>query len=328
MIFTGEYRNLKMITWLINTICNFRCDYCSVSNRNEKKSLPINVHNLSESLNLLKKEWLLHLTGGEPFLEKNIIDICRTITRKHYLSINTNLSTNNIYEFANTIDPKRTLTISASVHITEREKTDLRLSEYINKIHYLQQKGFNIIASYVVHPILLGRIKSDIEYLKNNGIQKVRIKVFRGVFEEKYYPNAFHPVQKDFLRTLEADYPEFEILLKSHNYYGQQCRAGQDFFVMDRDGNLSRCSNAYRQYGNFLNKTMIRDKTARPCPIKKCGCPYEGIRNILSTKGNLKSIIIEDGKQKYIRSKRIVKAIIKDPKSLRKIKEKVIEYLT
>ncbi len=315
-----------MITWSIIKQCNFNCSYCFQGDSADKLIKPIDLNKLAKNLNLLSDEWLFQLTGGEPFLEKNIIEIAQSITRKHYISINTNLSLKNVYDFADNIDPKRTVNISASVHITEREKRDPNLKSFIEKICYLQNKGFNIIASYVITPDLLNRIKKDMEYLKSSGVQKVRIKVFRGIYDGKYYPVAFNIEEKELIKSMECDYPEIEILLKKHNYHGRQCRAGKDFFIMDREGNLQRCSNAYRVYGNFLESTMSMDPIARPCPANKCGCPYQGIRNIMETKGSYNSRIREEGNQIFLEYKKIILKIIEDPKSLSKVRNKVIEY--
>jgi MoaA/NifB/PqqE/SkfB family radical SAM enzyme len=326
MIFKGKYKNIRMITWNIIKQCNFNCSYCFRGYDPNRSNVPIDISKLKKNLDLLSDEWLFYITGGEPFLEKDIIEVCQAITRRHYLSINTNLSLNKVFEFADKIDPKRTLSISAAVHIVEREKRDLKLKSYIEKICYLQNKGFNIIASYVVSPDLLTRIKQDLEYLKSSGVQKARIKVFRGIYNGKYYPNAFNIEEKELIKSLESDYPEIEILLKNHNFHGHQCRAGKDFFIMERNGDLKRCSNILRSYGNFIESTMVSDGEARPCPAKHCGCPYEGIRNVMDMKGSYSSLLLEEGNQIYLESKKILLRIIEDPKSLKKVRNKVIEY--
>lgn len=222
---------LNQITWLINEQCNFHCDYCIQGIVGKKSELkPIDIIRISESLNCLRGEWHFIINGGEPFLEKNFTEICREITKKHYISIITNLSTENVFDFADHIDPGKCRFIHASVHITERKKRDPKLSLFIEKMIYLQDKGFNITAFYVTHPLLFERIKSDIAYLKSNGIQRTSIKIFTGMYNGKYYPSSFNSEQKEFLEGMEAEYPELEILNKSYNFYGQLCLAGQCFF--------------------------------------------------------------------------------------------------
>lgn len=320
MIYKGDFKDINMITWTINEICNFNCTYCN--QRHSKKSEPISIEKLLQGLESLKNTWLFHITGGEPFLEQNIIDICTVISKKHYISFNTNLSTKNHFDFADKINPNKCLFINAAVHIEEREKRDENLEEYIEKINYLQQKNFNIIAYYVAHPSLFDRLESDIAFLKSKGVKKVRTKTFRGIYNGKYFPYSYDPNEKIFLESLEADYPEFEILNNSNKFFNKICLAGNRFFVMDRNGDLRRCSSLLKDYGNLFNKKIKYDIPAKPCPINKCGCPYEGIRNATSNEGNYFITIKDNISEKYLK----FKGVVDKPEKILKIKEKAIEY--
>ncbi|HEX3006368.1 MAG TPA: radical SAM protein [Bacteroidales bacterium] len=323
MIFNDEFRNNFMISWCINKTCNFRCAYCTQSKAKHKPETPIDLEKLKSSLDDLGENWIFHLSGGEPFLETSFIKICQLITEKHYLSFNSNLSTNNVFDFAEKVDPQRVLFINAAVHIIEREKRDFNLKKYIEKISFLQKKGFNVIASYVAHPSLFNRIANDMEALERANIQKVRIKIFRGVYNNSYYPSSFNPEERKLLESLDSDYPELEILNKNHNYKGKLCRAGQRFFRMDRAGNLHRCSCLKRSYGNLFNGGIKYDSNMRPCPVNNCGCPYEGIRNILPHRAKNVDILKEFIFEKSLR----LQAMLKKPIPLNKIKEKTIEYM-
>jgi len=301
MINSGGRTN--KITWIINEKCNFQCSYCGYWRNNRQPSEPIDIQKLSEGLNCLRGVWHFNILGGEPFLEKNFIDICREITKKNYVSLITNLSTANVFDFADNINPEKCGFINASIHITEREKRDVNLSSFIEKVLYLQEKGFNIRAQYVTFPDLFDRIKSDFEFLKSSGIQKVYIKVFSGEFNGKHYPSSFTTDEKKFLENLGADYHESEILNKSHEYYGKLCLAGQRSFVMDRDGNLKRCFSVLKSHGNFFEKSIRYDTKTKPCPKNNCDCPYEAIDFVLPSKGNIFSIWKEDYNEKLLISK-------------------------
>jgi MoaA/NifB/PqqE/SkfB family radical SAM enzyme len=323
MIYQGEFRNHKMITWVINQICNFRCNYC-LQWHNKKELVPIEIDKLSQSLDYLGNDWVIMVTGGEPFLEKNFTGLCQEISKKHYFAVNTNLSTKNVFEFADAINPQKCLFINAAVHISEREKHDPQIKNYIEKLNYLQKKGFHVIAYYLAIPQLFGRIFEDISNLKSNGIQKVRIKIFRGIMNGKYYPYSYTTDDRAFLLSLDADFPEFEILNSSNSYYGRLCSAGQKFLMMDRAGDLKRCSSLAKNYGNFFNRNINFDKMAKPCPIKICGCPYEGIRNVIREKGAFHEIVKEDLEEKIYKAL----GIIKRPALLKKLKQKSIVYFS
>lgn len=293
MIPTESYR--QRITWIINQQCNFHCEYCTQWHNNAEVLKPIDINRLYQGISSLKGDWQFHITGGEPFLEKNFINICQEITQKHFLSLATNLSTKNVFDFADNINPAKCVFILAAVHIAEREKKVNGLQEYIDKIIYLQKKGFDIIAYYVLYPALFDRVAADVEYLKKHGVKKVWIKVFTGWFDGKFYPSAYDIEQKQFIDNLEADHLEYEILNRPHKYHGQLCLTGQRHFLMDRNGNLKRCHSTLKSYGNFFHKSIWIDDKPSPCPKKKCfACPYEGIENILTGRGNFFTVMKED----------------------------------
>ncbi len=319
MLYTGNYKNHQMITWLINDNCNFRCEYCHHWLKNEILP-PINVSKLSDGLTTLGKDWVFLLSGGEPFLEPNFIELCKEITKNHLLAINTNLSLHNILEFGDQIDPTRTVFINAAVHITEREKTDHNLKAYIQKTLHLQDRGFNVIAYYVAHPDILHRMKSDVENLKSGGINKVRIKIFRGVYQGKYYPSSFTEEQQNLIRTFEADWPELALLDEIPSLKGKLCHAGSRFFFMYRNGDLRRCSGIFNKHGNLFEKNVRFDVEPKPCPASNCAALYEGVRNTISETGEVKfmdSLLLTKRYQQ-------LKSVVATPSKILQLKEKII----
>jgi len=287
-------RNNNKISWYISYRCNFKCDYCGEWAYGQQAVKPIDLAKLSGGLDFLPKDWIFYISGGEPFLDKNFTEICHEITKRHYLSFSSNLTTPNIFEFADKINPDKCLFINASVHPTQREKTDKDFSLFIEKILYLQKKGFNIIVVYVAHPTLLGRIISDFERLRSHGIEKVHVKNFIGDFNGNSYPFSYSAAQKELLLSMESDYPGFELMNQTYNFHGQLCIAGQKSFAMDRNGNLMRCSSDKRVYGNLFEKSIRIDSSPKPCTQDNYACLHECIEFNLKTKGKKIAILKAD----------------------------------
>jgi MoaA/NifB/PqqE/SkfB family radical SAM enzyme len=323
MIFSEKFRNSNMITWNITNFCNFQCEYCINSNADDLAQIEgIDFLTQKKGFDSLGKDWIIHITGGEPFLMKEFINLCENISTNHYISLNTNLTTANIYQFADHLNPEKVLFISSSVHILEREKRDPNLKKYIEKIIYLQEKRFNIIASYVAFPSVLSRIKDDFKTLKDGGVQNLQFKGFRGLYNKKVYPYAYSDEDISILKTLPYEYPEFEILKGEYSFFGHNCGAGNRFFVMDEFGNLKRCSSLHREYGNLFKGGIKRDINPKPCPLRNCGCPYEGIRNVDSSKKSNALLINEVMSEGYFQMKRI----IRNPTLLLSLKDKLSEH--
>jgi len=306
MLFQKRFQDSVKITWKITDKCNFQCDYCKVWKLNYKneKSLPLQEY--ERIFHEIGKDWIFIITGGETFLKKDFISICKSITQFHYISISTNLSTSNVYEFADQIDPNKVVFVSCSTHIHEREKRDPDLTEFIKKINYLQDKKFNVIATFVAYPNLFSRLEKDFKKLKAGGVKRVQMKAFRGFYNNKYYPDSYTSEEIKFLDSLNLDYPEMEILDGQYEFYGMNCNAGTNSFVMDKDGNLRRCGGVRKRYGNLFDGTYTFDRSPKPCPLRKCSCPYEGIRNATSIKSSSLNLYNEIFQQGYLQSARVI----------------------
>lgn len=322
MIFQEKFKESIKISWTITDRCNFKCEYCNVWKiKNSKEESSIELPEIEKVVSKIGKEWIFNISGGEPFLKKDFISICKTITKNHYISVITNLSTSNVYSFADQIDPKKVLFVSCSTHSEERKRMDPNLDDFIEKIKYLQNKNFNVIVTYVAYPDLFLKINDDYGELKKRGVKKVQMKAFRGVLGDKVYPEAYTKEDISFLRSLNLEYPEMDILNGKYSFYGQDCNAGMNSFKMDKSGNLVRCSRLKRRYGNLFEGNYKFDEKPKPCPLKLCGCPYEGIRNATSKKSSTIKTYIEACNQGYHKSLKL----IEDPKLILKLKTKILE---
>ena len=78
---------MQEITWKINHICNFDCIYCYCS-KSERLQIP-KLLNSSYSeravqfFNSFENPIKINLTGGEPFLFPNFVNLCKNITIKN-----------------------------------------------------------------------------------------------------------------------------------------------------------------------------------------------------------------------------------------------------
>ena len=288
--------NGPMMSWMLNQRCNFTCEYCfyakeylAVENPKVGKYSP---EQIAQQFDRTEQEWYIYLNGGEPFLYPKFIDLCEQLTRNHYLSINTNLSTSNCLEFAERINPEKIYSIEASLHIQEREQRN-NLNRYLKNFLKLQENGFPIQVVYVTYPDLFERIESDIEMLKREGVKIINLKVFRGYYKSKYYPESYSESQQAIIEKHALDKNEINILDQSLSYFGKKCGAGFDFFAMDPEGNVRRCSSSAKSYGNFFSGTFKMDKSARACPFHVCSCPYEGMNRTSEKKDNVFNITKE-----------------------------------
>lgn len=205
------------VQWLINEFCNFNCPYCWLQDtpRANRFLGEQDTQKIIDGFNNQEVTWLIHMTGGEPFFFPNFMELCRQLTRKHTISINSNLTHKDVVNFAKTIDPEKVDFLHTSLHITQRTKTD-SINAFIGKYKMLKNSGFNVFVSYLMYPDLFNRFKSAYQWFKSRGVI-LHPKVFWGdyygllgtrallklqylnklrMYSKKVYPDSYSPKQK------------------------------------------------------------------------------------------------------------------------------------
>lgn len=125
------------LMWQPNFKCNLNCTYCIIKDsRKTAKVSKINISALIKTLNKTNKIFNIDFGGGEPFLIPNLIEACKEITKNHYVSITTNLTSGKIKEFSEKIDPERVEYIYSSLHIKELERFSLHSSAILSTFSY------------------------------------------------------------------------------------------------------------------------------------------------------------------------------------------------
>jgi MoaA/NifB/PqqE/SkfB family radical SAM enzyme len=237
------------------------------------------------------------LCGGEPFFQKNLIEVCSRISCKHYLEFVTNLSFD-ITDIINKIPPNRIINLSISLHIDERERTN-GVPALISKIHSLKEHGYHYQLSQVLYPPVLSRYDSIFDQFSAEGIT-VYPKTFEGEYEGKRYPNSYTDTEKgqilSYILATNTDMVDVrhaaDILMnappegKLFSFKGQPCSSGYDDIVILQDGSVTRCWNTdFRSdpevfkrncLGNFFDGTFKWHKQIEPCTYDVCYCPLMG----------------------------------------------------
>ncbi len=278
--------------WQLNIYCNFNCPYCYIQNK-KKQDPRYAGHDpkmIVKAFNDTKLTWLIHMSGGEPFLHPDFVNMCKELTKKHYISINTNLSIPNVLDFAKEIDPKRVAFIHCSLHIGERERLKL-INKFIEYYHVLKKAGFNIYTTQVMFPPILHKFDETFGFFKNKKII-VRPKIFRGYYNLKHYPKAYIPAERtkllfyynlsrklEEISTLHID-PNLDdrLIYGDLSFRGLKCSAGKDFVVIEYNGDVIRCHSERKKLGNIFEGKLNLHKEAKPCGAKICVCPYYGLR--------------------------------------------------
>ena len=135
-----------MMFWKLNQRCNFVCSYCYFSEETLSREHPLvgrySPRRISRCFDDTRESWWIYISGGEPFLYPRFSELCGELTRNHFLTVNTNLSTSNALEFAAEIDPAKVYSINASLHIIERQRRT-GLEKFLEYARTFQKSGWS-----------------------------------------------------------------------------------------------------------------------------------------------------------------------------------------
>jgi MoaA/NifB/PqqE/SkfB family radical SAM enzyme len=261
------------IDWHLTNRCNFFCEYCHpqiryVLNRKhlDEPSPELVVRRFQE----LGAACLVHMSGGEPFMFPRFVDLCVGLTAHHWISINTNLASDEVPEFARRVAPERVAKIVAAIHVPERERLGHELEAYAANYRVLQDAGFDVTALYVLYPPLLSRLGDDLERLEALGVDHVRAKVFKGVYQDVRYPEGYTDAEKALILANSGEYvfnkPYLDGMM---SFRGQPCTAGVTSFKVTVTGEVRRCASVPTNYGNLYEGTFRPSTVKAPCPAKR-----------------------------------------------------------
>lgn len=309
--------NRREVHWHINSFCNYNCSYCFLGARQQDGFRGReNIETAKDGFDKTGLNWLINITGGEPFFSPHFIDLCQGLSRKHKISLNTNLSHPDVFRFAERIDPARVGYIHCGLHIQECEKKGL-IKDFGAKFRLLKDKGFYVYASYVMFPSVLKRFEEDYRRFKEEGII-LRPKVFRGTVPslkrsssllpgrisgllQREYPKSYSRQNRrkilSFMDRSQHDgrfLPLFgpglpdrglvdvgldrNFVGGSLSFRGDSCDTGFLCVRMTPEGDVFRCHGSSRFLGNLFEGSLRLFDQPHRCPNDICLCPYMGLK--------------------------------------------------
>ena len=253
------------LIWNMTRRCNFRCKYCYFPHQSLPEPDPITAGEIGSFLDASGHDWVVEMSGGEPFIYPDFAKVCSRITRKHRIALDSNLSlTKEIDRFSRMVDPAKVVDIYAAVHIEERERLGL-VEQFITDVLLLKSRGFMVSVNYVIHPTLLDRYEADREHFAKNGIRLLP-RPFKGVHQGVDYPAGYGEAARSlFAKKLKAGKKAV------FNFQGIPCEAGHRLVRLEPDRSILRCSGDRSLLGRLGQKVQLHD-FPQPCRVPRCPC--------------------------------------------------------
>lgn len=135
---------LWIATWKCSLVCPYCINYLSGITREQSAGLPepVDCERWVETWNRYSPR-ILMISGGEPFLIPNMVDVIEGIHSTIY--VNTNL-TQDMSEFLGRIAPRHNLTLIASYHPTQQHDM------FFNNAETIRKRGHRITVTFITYP--------------------------------------------------------------------------------------------------------------------------------------------------------------------------------
>ena len=255
-----------VVSWNMNTTCNYRCSYCTQRFVDDRGQWAADGPRFVAGFLALPGDWEIKLSGGEPFQHPDFLGLVGALAAGgRRVSVVTNLSASpqKLRDFAERTAARPGL-ISASLHL---EYSDPQA--FIDKLEGLARSH-------------QGRVVATIVATRGN---LPLLPELRARFADAGLDLRVQPEKQD--RDV-IDYSDAEratlLALGGHNgtgnidpdLSGRPCWAGGRYFVVDHRGDAWRCYPSRRHrsepLGNVLDGSLRLHLEARPCRYSYCNC--------------------------------------------------------
>jgi MoaA/NifB/PqqE/SkfB family radical SAM enzyme len=275
--------------WALLRTCNYRCDYCFLSDR--ALGGKIRVHATPEqwraAFDDTGKTWMIHLTGGEPSLYPDFAAVSELLAERHYLSLNSNLTGSSLVDFARRVPPGRVHYINAGLHPEERARKQ-GYEPFLRHATLLAERGFRLMVTVVATPEVLWTYDAIVASLRPLGLMPMP-KLMQGKSLGRRYPESYtleeRRLFRDYSRLAEAAYPQLFAdaqlrptidppLGRAHlrglpDHRGRLCAAGMEYVRIEADGRVERCGSG-PSLGNLLARNVQFASAPAPCDRRHC----------------------------------------------------------
>lgn len=277
-----------VISWNINTACNYRCSYCTQRFKEDRGRWSRDTPRFLAAFARLPGRWEIKISGGEPFVHPTLDELTAGLAGLgHRVSVVTNFSASRdkLQRFV-AAARGRIGVFSCSLHL-EYVDSEAALDELIDRARWLQGElgaardpalpAPHLCVTTVATRPVLPRLPALAARFADAGL------VFK-VQPEKQAREVidYTPAETTQLLALGGHNNTGRV---RHGFRGLPCWAGARYFILDDLGQAFRCYPARRfkleRMGDFLAPDFALPDVAAPCLYDSCNCTVPIARGMM-----------------------------------------------
>ncbi|MBK6685642.1 MAG: radical SAM protein [Deltaproteobacteria bacterium] len=267
-----------VVSWNMNTTCNYRCSYCTQRFSDDRSRWAADLPRFLEAFLALPGDWELKLSGGEPFRHPNFLEAVQALAAGgRRVSVVTNLSADRevLAAYCDRVRVRPGV-ISASLHPEYVAPT-----AFLEKCRWVADRHQGpLVITVVATQALLPRLPAWIAEAEALGL---RLKLQPEKQDREVIDYA--PEERQALIQLGGHGGTGRI---DPNFEGRACWAGSRYFIVDHLGEAYRCYPARRyrseRLGNLLDGSFRLRPSAEPCRYRYCNCVVPQERGMVDAK--------------------------------------------
>jgi len=297
----GVSPKVKWLNWEVTDLCNSRCQLCDIW-KSQEKSQALSLEQIKSVFSdpLFKKLKYIILTGGEPVLRKDLIDIILFIHSK-LPKVGFTISTNALL-------PERVISaaseaVKKGVHIDvgisldgigehhdkirgvpgNYEKAD-QLIKKLLELKKTSKGNLGIIVGQTIHPLTIDYIDEVRDYAKKMGVEYLaqlydEAPYYHNIGKSKISDKELNKMISSISRLAPSFHNEVLLEILKNKKIKFDCFALRSFFILRANGDIMPCLRMCDvQIGNVKERTpseIWKSKEAKHTreSVKKCsGC--------------------------------------------------------
>lgn len=271
-----QFNGRILFNWNIHWVCNYRCPYCWHYGKWAILKGQCDYIRLEELMKFWEDIYLAYdkvkivITGGEPFIYPNFVQLIKELSQFHKIQILTNLSEGIDTLINNKIAFLKNIEIVPSFHPLFAD-----FDSFVRGVLGLKEKGLTKEVLYLAWPPQI----NFFEFYRKKFL-KYRISIsaqpFFGECRGIRYPEGYTDEEKKailpYFRSLDRE----PLQTKSINTKGKACAAGHRYAVIFPSGKILRCRgrDSSRKdrliIGNLLDEDFELLKEPSLCISQTC----------------------------------------------------------